>query len=983
MATREVTFVEPNEQAKKSGRIKTTFSGDLSDLLKRWGARRPGNQPQVRKQDPPSPRKNKPTAISNAEKLARAKAITGERMTVPKTAEPSKQANSRETNDTSNEIISDDPIRDEDVSQTLPMTKIRSQTHFRPVTAEEQDEANASPNSEFQRLIDSGKWRPLSDFVVQKSSYSKTKRMLGYGRFGTVYLRETKETHEPVAMKKINHLDEKYLNRELLVMANLRHPALVSMIGYIPPTPDGSLPTIVMPYMSSGSCQRFVDAERNKECPPEWTPKRKHLVLYGVAVGMMFLHEQKIMHRDLKPVNILLDENMEPKIADFGLAKLIDSDHALAQTAGVGSPLYQAPEMICASDSYGLEVDVYSYAIVLYVIVTAQYPSRREYLEKLARGIYARPPLLKSMSDSYKTLIERLWQEDPKERPTFREIVEALGNPEFFPEFVTDPVFIEYQKKVAPEFVTGVEPETPQEEDVPVPVDPTAELKELADSGDPVAQMMYGDLLMSGDNGVEPDCATALQYYQASADQGHITAMVTLGNYYVKLGTWESFGKAAEYFTTATNSGDAVAQDALGTLYRYGLGVPRDETKAAHLFWQAATSGNNAEAHCHYGEMLEQGRGVLQNIPEAVNHYRKSSDNGFPEGMYNYADMLHHGRHVEKNVKEAAILYERAANAGYNSAFYPLCNLYLYGDTGIPPNPKRAARYAKTGVSRGCFISMAQLADMYRLGHGVRQNDEKVEELLSRARQPQFATEQNQYAYMLKVGKGCSQDLAKAKEWFLTSAENGCTEAMFNLGCLYRDGDGVDVDPEEAAKWVKQAADAGLDVAQYEYGGYLAEGNGVEADPAQALVYLEKAAGNQYIDAYRTIGRMIEKGQGCAASPEVAMSWYQRAVDLGDSIAYAFMGDLYERGFGVDQDCTEAARLYQLGVEGGSEMAMKRLISMYVEGRGIKRSIRQAKQTAEKGTLYGYKWAEIVLAWLKQEGKRARIDGRIRLLLTA
>ena len=951
--------------------------------MKKWGVGGPGNQARVRKQDAPSPRKSKPTAISNAEKLARAKAITGERMAVPMTAEPSKQANSRETNDMSNEIISEDPVLDEDVSKTLPMTKIRSQTHFRAVTGQERDESDASPNSEFQRLIDSGEWRPLSDFVIQRSYYSKTKRRLGKGSFGRVELRETSDTHQPIAVKKLTESDETHLNRELLVMANLNHPTLLSLIGYVPPTPDGADPAIVMPYMSFGSCQKFVDAEAKKECPPEWTPKRKHLVLYGVAVGMMFLHERKIMHRDLKPDNILLDDNMEPKIADFGLAKLIDPDRALSQTMGAGTPLYQAPEIAHGSDSYGLEVDVYSYAIVLYVIVTAQLCESTEYCKKIRKGAYARPLLTKSMSDSYKTLVERLWHEDPKERPTFREIVEALGNPEFFPEYVTDPVFIEYQKKVAPEFVTDVVPETPQEEEVLVPVDPTAELKELADGGDPVAQMMYGDLLMSGGNGVEQDCATALQYYQASADQGNTTAMVTLGNYYVKLGTWESFTKAAEYFTTATNAGDSAAQDALGTLYRYGLGVPRDEKKAAHLFWQAAANGNNAEAHCHYGEMLEQGRGVLQNIPEAVNHYRKSSDNGFPEGMYNYADMLHHGRHVQRNVKEAAILYERAANAGYNSAFYPLCNLYLYGDIGIPPNPKRAAQYAKTGVSRGCFISMVQLADMYRLGHGVRQNDEKVEELLSRARQRQFATEQNQYAYMLKKGKGCSQDLAKAKEWFLTSAENGCTEAMFNLGCMYRDGDGVDVDPEEAAKWVKQAADAGLDVAQYEYGGYLAEGNGVEADPAQALVYLEKAAGNQYIDAYRTIGRMIEKGQGCAASPEVAMGWYQRAADLGDSIAYAFMGDLYERGVGVDQDCAEAARLYELGVQGGSEMAMKRLISMYVEGRGMKRSIKQAKETAKKGTLYGYKWAEIILAWLKQEGKRARIDGRIRLLLTA
>ena len=80
-------------------------------------------------------------------------------------------------------------------------------------------------------------------------------------------------------------------------------------------------PTIITEYASNGSLDRIIELERLNMAIPEWDDTKKLINLYGIAMGMSYLHSKHIIHRDLKPANIFLDDHLYPKIGDFGLSK--------------------------------------------------------------------------------------------------------------------------------------------------------------------------------------------------------------------------------------------------------------------------------------------------------------------------------------------------------------------------------------------------------------------------------------------------------------------------------------------------------------------------------------------------------------------------------------------------------------------------------------------------------------------------------------
>ena len=144
--------------------------------------------------------------------------------------------------------------------------------------------------------------------------------------------------------------------------------------------------------------------------------------IYQIAEGMKFIHFQEIIHRDLKPSNILIAADGTIKISDFGISKLMSPDET-TMTVGVGTNKFMAPEIIAEEDDYNEKVDVYSFGVLMfYILSNGILPMIKT--PQILQGKKAEIP--SSFTEFSKKLINDCWNFKPSERPSFVDIVERL-----------------------------------------------------------------------------------------------------------------------------------------------------------------------------------------------------------------------------------------------------------------------------------------------------------------------------------------------------------------------------------------------------------------------------------------------------------------------------------------------------------------------------------------------------------------------------
>uniref|UniRef100_A0A0D3FU02 Receptor-like serine/threonine-protein kinase n=1 Tax=Oryza barthii TaxID=65489 RepID=A0A0D3FU02_9ORYZ len=192
-------------------------------------------------------------------------------------------------------------------------------------------------------------------------------KKLGEGGFGSVF--EGKIGEESVAVKRLEgaRQGKKEFLAEVETIGSIEHINLVRLIGFCA---EKSNRLLVYEYMPRGSLDRWI-YYRHNNAPLDWCTRCK--IIMDIAKGLCYLHEEcrrKIAHLDIKPQNILLDENFNAKLADFGLSKLIDRDQSKVVTVMRGTPGYLAPEWLTSQITE--KVDIYSFGVVLMEIVSGR-----------------------------------------------------------------------------------------------------------------------------------------------------------------------------------------------------------------------------------------------------------------------------------------------------------------------------------------------------------------------------------------------------------------------------------------------------------------------------------------------------------------------------------------------------------------------------------------------------------------------------------
>ncbi|URE33360.1 kinase family [Musa troglodytarum] len=227
---------------------------------------------------------------------------------------------------------------------------------------------------------------------------------------------------QDVAIKAIrsDHLNEPLLlefHQEVSILKKIQHENVVRFIGACT---KPSQFCIVTEYMHGGNLYDYLHKHHNIL---ELSMLLRFVI--DVCKGMDYLHQNDIIHRDLKTANLLMDSNLVVKVADFGVARILNQGGIM--TAETGTYRWMAPEVI-NHQPYDQKADVFSFAIVLWELTTSKIPYESMSPLQAALGVRQglRPVLPEKTHPTLLDLMQRCWEANPAERPTFSEITVEL-----------------------------------------------------------------------------------------------------------------------------------------------------------------------------------------------------------------------------------------------------------------------------------------------------------------------------------------------------------------------------------------------------------------------------------------------------------------------------------------------------------------------------------------------------------------------------
>lgn len=217
-----------------------------------------------------------------------------------------------------------------------------------------------------------GRWYTLRELEVATNGL-REENVVGEGGYGIVYSGLLADGTRVAVKNLLNNRGqaEKEFKVEVEAIGRVRHKNLVRLLGYCA---EGAYRMLVYEYVDNGNLDQWLHGDVGEVSPLTWEIRLNAIL--GTAKGLAYLHEglePKVVHRDVKASNILLDRQWNAKVSDFGLAKLLCSERSYVTTRVMGTFGYVAPEYACTG-MLNEKSDVYSFGILIMEIISGRSP---------------------------------------------------------------------------------------------------------------------------------------------------------------------------------------------------------------------------------------------------------------------------------------------------------------------------------------------------------------------------------------------------------------------------------------------------------------------------------------------------------------------------------------------------------------------------------------------------------------------------------